>query len=1344
MTVVPRTCTELLDDGAPGARHPSAKALSAFRECPAYVLLGDPGMGKSTAFKQEAGALGCGGALVSARDLANLGADAHPEWKDKTLLIDGLDEVRTGTDDPRLPLDRIRGNLRKLGKPPFRLSCRHADWLTTDQNSLATVSPSGTVTVLSLDPLDTQRAEELLQTDYNVRDVPAFLKEARDRSMGGLLSNPQSLDLLVRAVHDGNWPASRAETFKKACLAMAAEYNEEHLSVQPPDDPECILETAGRLCAVLLISGASGFATAFAKAKAKANADYPYITVCGRPTDDCRQAVASKLFRHPGEGHAEPVHRQIAEYVAARHIADLIRHGLPALRILALISGPDGNVVSELRGLSAWLATHSPVARHHLIHRDPIGLALYGDIQTLSADQHQALFDSLVREPRQLEPTYRTAPAFAPLATAATQPVLERAIRNPPDGPDGELVADFVLRVLHEAPALPDLSTTLLETARDDCRWPRVRDAALSTFIHYSQGTDNDSDLLALLHDVRERNVPDPTDQFLGQLLTALYPRHIPPSAVWDYMKESNELYGGAYMRFWVSHLPSISSATTVAQLLDTCADRLPELEGASNSTLESCVARLLVRGLEAHGDDLKVGRLYSWLDAGVRLRVGQHASRDDTTSIRQWIDDRPGRHLGLILEGMRKLQEDHWYAPYEAAQRLFGATLSAEVLWECAAAAKSMVAHRRRPAESLLRFAVQSAALDLQRLQDLVADDAGLTGVLNRMLEPPPPAPDPDRLEQQEKERLEELHRKARHGLETLRTNEDAVRNNTASPALLHRLARTYFGDFHRFTPELGAKRLEELVAPHTRLLDAIQTGLRLTLERRDVPDADEILDLRRRSKMHYLCWPYLAGLAEAEHAGALTGSWWTGARIRQSLAIYFAYAHGDYEPPWYGHLIAEHPAAVAEVQVQFAVALFRAGISTGNTNLRHLAFDRSHAKVAAHASLPLLRAFPPGAKSDILGDLEYLLLAALQHAEPSAFDQLIAQKLSQQSLPPRQRGRWLAAGCTVATTTFEASATTFVCAGRQHARTLHFASFFCPQELTVFPVEQAGADLAALLVRLVGRIVDPDELSEGIVTPAMEASTLVSHCIRVLAGDPHPGASAALNDLLRDPKLARWQHALSRAADDQRVYRRDHEYRHPTAQQATETLNGGAPAGPADLAALVLDRLRALAVEMRSGNTDGWKEYWNESGHGKPTAPKPEESCTQALLRGLRHMLPPLVTLDREVRYPNDVRPDMSASFGDYRLPIEVKRNDNRDLWHAARTQLIAKYASDPATHGHGIYVVLWFGRPRTKFSATGTRPAAPADLQKQLEATLDDQERRTIFFLVIDVAAPPSSPT
>ncbi len=1334
--IVPRTCTELRDEEATvGSRPTSSKPLSAFRDLPAYVLLGDPGMGKSTAFQKEADDLGPQGLFVSARDLAALDAASHPEWKGKTLLIDGLDEIRVGETSLRTPLDRIRRNLDKLGKPPFRLSCRHADWLTTDQKSLASSSPSGKMTVLNLDPLEDRQATALLKAHPNVHDAGKFVTEARDRGMAGLLRNPQTLRLLVYAVHAGAWPTGRKDAFDRACLAMADEFNEEHLGVRTLKDPNRVLDAAGRMCAVLLVSGASGYATS----AAKADSDHPCMTVCGRSSNDCREAVSSSLFRHLREGLAEPVHRQIAEYVAARHIAERISHGLPALRALALICGADGMVVSQLRGLSAWLAVHSPCARPHLIERDPVGVALYGDIQAFSADECRTLFDSLVREPRKLEPTYRTAPAFASLATKAMKPVLEKNIRTPPDGPDGELVADFVLRLLAEAPPLAGLSDALLEAVRDDGRWPRVRNAAMAAIIHYNRGDDSATDLLGLLRDIRERHIADPMDDLLGQLLVALYPEHIPPDSVWDYIKESSELYFGAYTGFWVSHLPSVSSDAAIARLLDRCGEHLGDMEQASHATLASCLAKVLPRGLEAQGDDIDTARLYGWLDVGVRLRVGQLASRDQATGIRSWIEARQHRHLELLMEGIRRLSDDSWHAPYEALQRLFGARVSPGFFWECAAAAKTMHAKHPRRAEWLLRFAAQSSDLDHQRLQSLVADNPDLTALLQRTLNPPPTPPELDRLERRGQEWQQEQQRKARRELEVVQANEEALRSNTASPVLLHRLAQTYFGDFMQFTPDSATRRLQQLLAPHDRLLDAVLIGLRLAPRRQDVPDADVILKQRLEAEMHPMCWPYLAGLAEAERTETLKGSWWTDAQIRKALAIYFGYALGDYEPSWYRRLIAEHPAAVAEVLIRLTGALFRTGADTGNTNLWHLAFDRRHATVAGHASLPLLRAFPVHAKGRLLDTLEYLLLAALQYADPTEFEQLVARKLRSKSMPPRQRGRWLAAGCAIATGKFAPSAQEFLCGGRWQARTLHFASFFCPQERSVFPVEHAGTELAAFLVRFVGRIVDPNELSEGLVTPAMEASTLVSRCIRLLARDPSGNASDALADLVKNPDLSHWQHTLSSAADDQRMYRRDHEYIHPTAEEATETLQGGRPASPADLAALVLDRLAILARGMRSGSTDDWKEFWNESGHGRPTNPKPEKSCTQALVRGLRHICPEHIGIEREPSYPADARPDISVSYGDFRIPIEVKRNDNRYLWRAVESQLTAKYTIDPATNGYGIYAVLWLGPERTQRSPAGKRPSAPADLQKQLEAALTDHERRTVYIRVIDVAAP-----
>ena len=127
--IVKRTCTEVLSDSERQRREPTTQPLEAFRSTHAYALLGDPGSGKSSAFKTEAEALGPQALLISARDFQTLEVDVHPEWQGRTLFIDGLDEIRVGSGDHREALDNIRRRLDILGKPPFRISCREADWL---------------------------------------------------------------------------------------------------------------------------------------------------------------------------------------------------------------------------------------------------------------------------------------------------------------------------------------------------------------------------------------------------------------------------------------------------------------------------------------------------------------------------------------------------------------------------------------------------------------------------------------------------------------------------------------------------------------------------------------------------------------------------------------------------------------------------------------------------------------------------------------------------------------------------------------------------------------------------------------------------------------------------------------------------------------------------------------------------------------------------------------------------------------------------------------------------------------------------------------------------------------
>ncbi|MDE2764523.1 MAG: hypothetical protein OXK74_17350, partial [Gemmatimonadota bacterium] len=227
------------------------------------MLLGDPGAGKTTAFEDEAEQLGDEARLVSARDFLGLD-DPGAASTEGTLFIDGLDEVRAGQRDARSPLDRIRRRLRKLGQPRFRLSCREADWLgENDRKHLAQVSPNGEVTILRLDPLTDQEIEAVLGGHAAIENPSQFLWTARERGLDVLLTNPLTLRLLIRVVAGGDeWPGSRVDAFEKACLVIVREYNAEHVAAayrKPSHPPEKLLEVAGHLCAVQLLTGASGF-----------------------------------------------------------------------------------------------------------------------------------------------------------------------------------------------------------------------------------------------------------------------------------------------------------------------------------------------------------------------------------------------------------------------------------------------------------------------------------------------------------------------------------------------------------------------------------------------------------------------------------------------------------------------------------------------------------------------------------------------------------------------------------------------------------------------------------------------------------------------------------------------------------------------------------------------------------------------------------------------------------------------------------------------------------------------------------------------------------------------------
>ena len=243
--VVSRTCT-VVDEREPQRDGGGQSPLADYADTAAYVLIAEPGAGKTTALKTEAAKQGA--VCVTVRNFLRFD---KPEWRDATLFLDGLDESRAGPGDKRRPLDGIVTKLDRLGCPPFRLSCRWGDWLAAnDKEGLREVSPDGTVTVLRLEPLSKRNIKDILVKNHGVEDADAFVAAARQRGVDRLLRNPQNLKLLAKSVARGEWPKSRRETFEQACRMLVHEPNREHRAGNPSaaaTDP--LIEAAGRLCA---------------------------------------------------------------------------------------------------------------------------------------------------------------------------------------------------------------------------------------------------------------------------------------------------------------------------------------------------------------------------------------------------------------------------------------------------------------------------------------------------------------------------------------------------------------------------------------------------------------------------------------------------------------------------------------------------------------------------------------------------------------------------------------------------------------------------------------------------------------------------------------------------------------------------------------------------------------------------------------------------------------------------------------------------------------------------------------------------------------------------------------
>lgn len=1342
MTIVPRTCTEVDQNGT---RTPGL-ALSTLRDRSAYVLLGEPGAGKTIAFREEARAAGC--ELISARDFVALD---RPEWHHWTLFIDGLDEMRAGSTDRRTPFDAIRQKIDVFGCPPFRISCREADWLGAgDRDSLDRVAPGGSVAVLHLNELNTEQIEILLKENHGVSDPKGFLEKAQQRRLDGLLGNPQSLRMLAEAVRQG-WPDSLAETYDLACQRLAEEPNRDHRDAwcQASIATGAVLHAAGHVCAVQLLAGIAGFASDLDTAEN----DYPAFSAIGLTrTPALNKALASRLFESRGhDKQREPAHRSIAEYLGARFLAHRIeREGLPLGRVLALMSAGDGGIVADLRGLHAWLAVHCLSARNSLIDRDPLGIVLYGDIRNFGVEGKRRLLTALGHEARRY-PWFRSQDwsslPFGALASPDMSGDFANILADEARDEVHESLVDCVLEAVIHGEPLPDLGDALLAIVRNSSHWPVNRKNAITAYIHATSGLPGP--LLSLVEDIRAGHVTDGDDEITGLLLRHLYPTHLPASRVVAYLhppKSPNLI--GSYLWFWEHQLMERTDAQDFPLLLDSVAADMARLRPIPDEYhFNRFAGELLARGLEAAGELAPVERLWNWLGIGLDEHAYGRLDREYKERVVTWLAGRPETFRGLLEYALSRCEgeSDVLHCLYRAEHRFYGAELPHGVEEWCLARAAAATD------EILRRHLVDKAAFALLRRLDYTpALLEALLSITNRY---------PDLQENVDgwlksdwvEWRQDDARRKAERNdkdqariaewVGHFRKHQATIQDGTASPGLMHELAMIYSGRYREADGDNPIDRLRSFFGADAGIALAALAGLRRTLSRSDLPSVAEIVDLHIKGRNHFIAEACLAGAEELARDGTEDVLALPSEVYERLIAFRLTHDY-DNTPAWFLALVAHRPATVADVLIPYVRAMFKAR-KANVSGIYALAHDDAYIEVARRAALPLLAAYPLRWKRESLSELGTLLIAAIKHSERDELRHLIETKLSRPSLDAAQRGQWLAAGLLLDPVRYEQPLDRYV--GTSQSRAFLVAGFFESRADSAKGLPELGESAIVLLIRLLAPHTSPERPTGAHwVSPAMNAADFVRTLISRLGARATPSASAAFDGLIANDDLHAWRNELRHHQEAQRVVSREAHFRRPLISEVVHTLANAEPANAADLQALLVQHLRDMARDDRDGNTTGYRRYWNVDRHGRPLKPRPENDCRNRLLEILKERLRPF-SMDAlaEGQYRENKRADIRVFFGGksggFNVPIEIKRNSHADLWRALHNQLIAQYVRDPGADGHGIYLVFWFGGKGMPVAADGEQPPRTAsELELRLQLSMSEDERHRIAVIVMDCAA------
>ncbi|MGY0713474.1 NACHT domain-containing protein [Azospirillum argentinense] len=513
----------------------TAVELTALESVRCLVLLGEPGMGKSTALRDQAERDRAAGKRVAAIDLKTIenGEALTEELKDALstgadiLAIDSLDEglLRVDTIFSTL-LRRLKSHAKSVdqGHMQVRIACRAAEWPDGGAGRLAEIFGPDSVMVHELAPLT--RADVALAASHVGLDELEFIAQVVAREAVPFATRPVTLLMLLDMRRRGEaLPNRQVELYERGCLRLCEEIDEKRRKTA--SDARQRLAVARRVAALLVYTRHSTIDTRPAH---EAEHDALHIAdiagsvevLDGRefPVNepDVRDALETALFRSAGEGRYTFVHQTYAEFLAASY---LVIRGLSEERILGIIRHPGspGCVVPpQLAETAGWLASQDPTLFRRLVRDNPDTM-LRSDVAAADPADRAALVDAYLMacaDEKVHDWDQGRFRLYQRLAHPGLADQLRPWIR---DRTRTGRVRSVALDIA-EACATSALEGDLLAMVLDETEPPKVRSDALSALIPVLR-EENRQALVPIAIGVAGN---DPSDELRGKALPLVWP----------------------------------------------------------------------------------------------------------------------------------------------------------------------------------------------------------------------------------------------------------------------------------------------------------------------------------------------------------------------------------------------------------------------------------------------------------------------------------------------------------------------------------------------------------------------------------------------------------------------------------------------------------------------------------------------------------------------------------------------------------------------------------------------------------------------------------------------------